>query len=69
MAPIQDWTLHVGTIHTAWRERAAKTKRRLVFGHTHCLWPFDGLIADAGAFYEDKSWFQISRDEIKVLTL
>jgi len=64
----QDWNLHFGLIHTAWREHSNKHKRRVVIGHTHCLWPFDGMIADGGALYEDRSFLEIG-NQVEVITI
>ncbi len=65
----QDWNLHVGTIHTLWREYAVKTGRRVILGHSHCLWDFDGLIADGGAFYEDKAYLAIDGEKIEIVEI
>lgn len=64
--PAQDWTAHVGFIHYLWQVHADKAKRRVILGHTHNLWPFDGLIADGGAFCEDKAWLEIDHADIAV---
>jgi hypothetical protein len=65
----QNWNLHVGIIHTLWREYAAKQGRRIILGHSHCLWDFDGLIADGGAYYEDRAWLAIDGEKIELVEI
>jgi len=46
----ESWNLHVGAIHTLWREYADRNKKKLIIGHSHCQWN-DPLLTDCGALY------------------
>lgn len=60
------WNLHVGTIHTLWREYADRVKRRVVIGHCHCAW-VDPLLCDCGSLSYGQ-WLEIG-DSVRVVTL
>jgi len=60
------WNLHVGAIHTLWREYADRNKRRVVIGHTHCAW-VDPLLCDCGSLAYGQ-WLEIG-ESVEVKTL
>ena len=60
------WNLHVGAIHTLWREYADRNKRRVVIGHTHTAW-VDPLLCDCGSLSYGQ-WLEIG-DSVEVKTL
>lgn len=60
------WNLHVGTIHTLWRDYADRNKRRVVIGHTHTAW-VDPLLCDCGSLSYGQ-WLEIG-ESVEVKTL
>ena len=56
----ESWNLHVGAIHTLWREYADRNHKKLVIGHTHTQWN-DPLLTDCGALYMGQ-WVTIDKE-------
>ncbi len=54
------WNLHVGMIHTLWREYADRNHKKVVIGHSHCQWT-DPLLIDCGALYMGQ-WVTIDKE-------
>ena len=57
-----EWNEHVGMVHFRARRWAARNRRRLIIGHTHCPAPFDGLMCDGGDMEDSFTWVQVDQD-------
>lgn len=65
----EDWNWKVETVHSRARSYAKNHNARLIIGHTHCPWVFDGFIANQGDMEDSFSYVTFNENAITLKTL